>query len=109
MATFILVHGTFATNAEWPALQDGLSEAAAGANEPARFERVLWSGKNQMTARQSAANAILALVEKIRLADPTEKIFVIGHSHGGSAVAYFLKQYPEASNELARLIHDFRV
>jgi pimeloyl-ACP methyl ester carboxylesterase len=101
MATFILVHGTFAKEASWPELEAGLAETANAANEKASFERVLWTGKNRASARQAAGEMILAAVKRVRSASVTEKIFIIGHSHGGSAIAYFLKSYPETAKTLS--------
>jgi pimeloyl-ACP methyl ester carboxylesterase len=95
MAVFIFVHGTFVAEANWPLLQDGLSEAVRLADDRASFEQVVWTGKNRMTARQVASNTIAEKVRTIQLERNKEKIFVVGHSHGGSAVAYFVKNYPE--------------
>jgi pimeloyl-ACP methyl ester carboxylesterase len=100
MATFILVHGTFAASANWPALQEGLSETAKAANDVARFEQLAWTGQNRTSARQIAAEVIFTTVKKIRANSPDEKIFIIGHSHGGSAIAYFLKAYPQEAEKL---------
>jgi hypothetical protein len=100
MTTFIFVHGTFVTKANWPALQAGLVEAAGAANDIVQFKQLVWSGKNRAGAREDAAEAILTLVEQIRSSSPNEKIIAVGHSHGGSAIAYFLKKFPEASKAL---------
>jgi hypothetical protein len=91
MATFILVHGTFARAAHWPALRLALAAGAAG--EHSRFEELIWSGKNRASARQAAASEISSVVQNIQSTSKNEKIFIIGHSHGGSAIAYFLKEY----------------
>lgn len=101
MATFILVHGTCAKSADWPALTDKLAETARAAGDPPSFEQVRWTGRNRAGARQDAASSIFSLVKGIQRTSANEKIFLIGHSHGGSAVAYFLKKYPEAANTLA--------
>jgi Alpha/beta hydrolase of unknown function (DUF915) len=93
MATFILVHGTFARAANWPALQHGLTLAADAAGEHSRFYELPWSGKNKASARQDAASEISSVVKNIQSTSRNEKIFIIGHSHGGSAIAYFLKEY----------------
>jgi pimeloyl-ACP methyl ester carboxylesterase len=95
MATFILVHGTFARRADWSALKEGLIGAANSSNDEARFEQVSWTGSNRARARQIAAEQINSQVDEIRTRSASEKVFLIGHSHGGSAVAYFLKRYPE--------------
>lgn len=94
MATFILVHGTFARAAHWPALQDGLALAARAAGEHSQFNELTWSGKNRASARQAAASEISSVVQNIQSTSRNERIFIIGHSHGGSAIAYFLKEYP---------------
>jgi pimeloyl-ACP methyl ester carboxylesterase len=101
MATFLLVHGTFAKSAHWPALQDGLSEAAHEAGEKACFKQLAWSGKNRAAARQAASAAILKSVQDIRSNPDNEKIFLIGHSHGGSAIAYFLKEHTDIAKTLS--------
>jgi hypothetical protein len=95
------VHGTFAKAAHWPALQDGLAEVAHEAGESASFKQVAWSGKNRAAAREVAASTILKSVQDIQSNSNDEKIFLIGHSHGGSAIAYFLKQYTEVAKTLS--------
>jgi triacylglycerol esterase/lipase EstA (alpha/beta hydrolase family) len=91
MPTFILVHGTFATEANWPSLEQAIKSIPFNAGEEAFFKRVTWSGKNRAAARQSAASAIGQVVQDVDTQRPGEKVFLIGHSHGGSAIAYFLK------------------
>jgi hypothetical protein len=101
MATFLLVHGTFAKSTDWPALREGLAEAVHEAGETASFKQLAWSGKNRAAARQAAASAILKSVQDIQCNSNNEKIFLIGHSHGGSAIAYFLKEYTEVAKTLS--------
>jgi|SRR5262245_32035215 pimeloyl-ACP methyl ester carboxylesterase len=101
MATFILVHGTFAKSAHWPNLQSGLEETTRAAGDEPVVEPVRWTGRNSASAREAAASAIFTSVQKIRRISAKEKIFVIGHSHGGSAIAYFLKEHPEVAKTLA--------
>ncbi len=101
MATFILVHGTYARAAHWPALQDGLALAAGEAGEHSRFNELTWSGKNTASARQAAARGICSVVQDIQSTSKNERIFIIGHSHGGSAIAYFLKEYPRLAKRLS--------
>jgi len=95
MATFLLVHGTFAKSTDWPAVREGLAEAVHEAGETASFKPLAWSGKNRAAAREAAASAILKSVQDIQSSSNNEKIFLIGHSHGGSAVAYFLWACPD--------------
>jgi pimeloyl-ACP methyl ester carboxylesterase len=100
MATFIFVHGTFAKSAHWPALQEGLAAAAEATGDRMCFQEVRWSGKNRANAREIAAASILSAVETCRSASKDEKLFIIGHSHGGSAIAYFLKNYPTTAKSV---------
>ncbi|TCU73951.1 hypothetical protein EDE08_10421 [Bradyrhizobium sp. R2.2-H] len=93
MVTFVLVHGTFAKSADWPALECGLNQVAHANGQNATIEQVTWTGHNRAIARQAAASEISNLVIGIRSRAPNERIFLVGHSHGGSAIAYFLKNY----------------
>jgi hypothetical protein len=95
------VHGTFAKSAHWPILQNSLAETARSAGHESRFEWLRWTGRNRARARQTAASDISALVQRIQRTSANERIFIIGHSHGGSAIAYFLKELPEAAKTLA--------
>ena len=101
MATFILVHGTWVGSAHWPILQDSLAETARAAGDAPVFEQLRWTGTNRARAREAAASEISALVQRIQHTSANERIFIIGHSHGGSAIAYFLKNFPEAAKTLA--------
>jgi hypothetical protein len=101
MATFLLVLGTFAKSTHWPDLREGLAEAVHEAGETASFKQLAWSGKNRAAAREAAASAILKSVQDIQSSSNDEKIFLIGHSHGGSAIAYFLKEYTEVAKTLS--------
>ena len=73
MATFILVHGTWAKASHWPALRDGLALAASAAGERCHLEELRWSGKNRASARLAAATEIFSLVQKIQSAARDEK------------------------------------
>ena len=59
-----------------------------------------WSGNNTASARETAASEISATVQNIQSTSRNEKIFIIGHSHGGSAIAYFLKEHPSLAKTL---------
>jgi triacylglycerol esterase/lipase EstA (alpha/beta hydrolase family) len=104
MATFILVHGTFAKAAHWPALKEGLTEVAGAAGEQhSAIIELTWSGKNTANARKAAASAISSTVQDIQTTSRNEKIFILGQSHGGSAIAYFLKGTSRSGKDLERL------
>jgi pimeloyl-ACP methyl ester carboxylesterase len=51
--------------------------------------------------RVDAANHIRREVARIRQELPLERIFLIGHSHGGSAAAYFLRDAPQLAKQVA--------
>jgi hypothetical protein len=78
-----------------------LAETARAAGDEPLFEQLTWTGTNRARARQAAASAIFTSVQKIQRTAANRKIFLIGHSHGGSAIAYFLKEHPEAAKTLA--------
>ena len=67
MATFIFLHGTFAKPANWPALQQSLETTAQMAGEAARFEHIVWSGKNR--ARRSSGGRFHDLQPRERSLD----------------------------------------
>jgi hypothetical protein len=66
MATFILVHGTFAKAAHWPALRDGLALAASAVGEHSQFVELKWSSKNRTSARQVAATELSSVVQDLQ-------------------------------------------
>src|SRR5215831_10906619 len=105
MATFILVHGTYAPQANWVAegspLRVHLSQACSQLGHTSTFIPIPWRGRNLGRDRIDAATDIKREVARIRQETPAESIFLIGHSHGGSAVAYFLRDSPEFAKLLA--------
>jgi pimeloyl-ACP methyl ester carboxylesterase len=101
VATFILVHGTFAQDASWTdptsPMSRMFSAAAIKAGTSARFERVVWSGKNRLGDRQRAVDAISSIVQDPNVEGP---LFLIGHSHGGSVIAYYLRDFHPAQDRV---------
>src|ERR1700730_1295989 len=91
--TFVLIHGTFAPRAGWTldgsALTSSLAEAALSCGAKASFKKVLWTGKNRLTDRYRASEQLDLIVSN---AAENERFIIVGHSHGGSVVAYFLKR-----------------
>ena len=104
MAVFILVHGTFARDAEWTKFDSSLSgalSAALPAGDEAIISAVTWSGRNRGTDRWKASKKIHDQIALHRRRHPNHRIYLIGHSHGGSAIAYYLRDNPEAKNLVA--------
>jgi pimeloyl-ACP methyl ester carboxylesterase len=62
---------------------------------------VPWSGRNFGGARLMAAQSIAQNVRSVHGRKTSEKMFLIGHSHGGSAIAYFLKTFPELRDHVS--------
>jgi hypothetical protein len=95
-AHITLIHGTFAPNAEWTAETSAFCKAIiAGLDIDARFNRFQWSARNSAKERIAAADKLAASLRAERLNDPDCTQIVIGHSHGGSVLAYALLRYSE--------------
>jgi len=99
MAEFILVHGTFAKHAPWTlegsALRTSIIDVIGQIGMACQFTPLPWGGRNRGTDRLAAAASIASHVTTAIAKNNDEKIFLIGHSHGGSAIAYFIKNYPQ--------------
>ena len=90
-----LVHGTFARNAPWvrpgSSFQRALEEDL---REKIVFEEpLLWSGRNSIRHRWRAADQLAARVFANQRAHPDDLHVAIGHSHGGSVIAYALGRH----------------
>jgi hypothetical protein len=88
-----LVHGTFARKAPWMREGSHLVTAlheAFGAR--LTIERFVWSGANSFRARANAARELARQWEAFAKANPSAKIFVIAHSHGGNVASYAMRQ-----------------
>ena len=102
----ILVHGTFAREAEWTdersALVKFLRENFA---EKIQFDRFLWSGHNSYEDRQLAGNKLGDKLDQKITAQPNKHHFVISHSHGGNVALYAARdmQHAEKLNGIACL------
>ncbi|MGO6788698.1 hypothetical protein ACCS70_18755 [Rhizobium ruizarguesonis] len=92
-ATFLLLHGTFARGAKWTLPDSPLCQrinAVAGAvGVRADIRAIPWSGRNSSADRMDAAREIASALQRIDR-DASPQVFLIGHSHGGSAIAHFL-------------------
>lgn len=105
MTTCVLVHGTFARNAAWTRDGSRFRTALAGHfadnATPLSFERLEWSGWNTRRSRLKAATELSQLVSQIKKDKPNDEIILIGHSHGGSILAYFSKVYPAMAEKIS--------
>jgi pimeloyl-ACP methyl ester carboxylesterase len=93
----VLVHGTWATGAAW------LKEASALRRELSQqveaevlWVPFLWTGRNTHRARMRAATQLASLLCGLRARFATEKLLVIGHSHGGNVALYASRLLPPA-------------
>ena len=78
----VLVHGTFARNAQWTkaggSLYDRLVQMRCKVNS---FQ---WSGKNSHYARRLAVSQLTQTLGKLQEENPEAPLWVIAHSHGGN-------------------------
>lgn len=85
VASVFLVHGTFARNAAWTLPGSALRETVARAVDgPVAFHNILWSGRNSVTARRAACDALYEALTRSLNQHPERPHFVIAHSHGGN-------------------------
>lgn len=105
MASFILIHGTFARDATWTSsdspLCKSLEDAVRQHGQPTTFTPVKWSGRNWGTDRVETAASIANEIKARQARAPGDAVFLIGHSHGGSAIAYLLKNFPDVRDGIA--------
>lgn len=123
MATVVTVHGTFAHSgggasepdtpppaAQW--WQEGsdfdkslrsIVDAAPGPEgpKPLEIKRFEWSGENSEIERRKAGNRLYQSLKEID--QRGEPFCVVGHSHGGSVVAWALLDSAAKKNELKNL------
>jgi len=103
--SIILVHGTFAPDAEWTKpgskLRRVLSERFATSGLEVEFLLARWSGRNSASSRMEAAKNIEKCVLARLENSPHRSIVLIGHSHGGSAVVEYLSASPECQSKIS--------
>lgn len=87
---FVLVHGTFARDAEWIQHDSTFSSILRSQFPNSRFFPFNWTGRNSHSARIEAGKHLANLLHSIRHDYPDENCFVIAHSHGGNVVLYAL-------------------
>jgi hypothetical protein len=80
-----LIHGTFATDAEWVRPCSRIrKELAAVHGEHCLFVPFLWNGANNNFERMLAAQDLIGHLEAIEAAHRNIRHILIAHSHGGS-------------------------
>jgi hypothetical protein len=91
----VVVHGTFAPDAEWThenaALRRAIAARAAG---PVTFEVCKWSGLNTHAERIKGGREFAKVVAEVRRQPNRRRIVAIAHSHGGNVVAYGGRDVP---------------
>jgi pimeloyl-ACP methyl ester carboxylesterase len=89
-----LIHGTFASNAEWTNEGSDLRSAIRGKlpGHEIIFHVFKWSGKNSHRKRLEAGAALAEEIQGLPNNDENTNIFLIAHSHGGNVGLYALDQ-----------------
>jgi Alpha/beta hydrolase family len=85
---WILVHGTFASDAPWTHPDSALSQRLAR-DRSISLRQFNWSGRNSGVARYKAAGALADLVRSLQ--DDYDAISLVAHSHGGNIVRLALE------------------
>jgi len=97
-----LIHGTFARDAEWSAETSAFCKSIAdGSDADISFERFGWSGRNNVDDRLRAADELANTLAEQRRQHPESAQIVVGHSHGGSVLAYLLTRHPAFAKIIA--------
>ena len=90
---FVLVHGTWARNADWIGEHAGFASQLTSRIPAAKTRAFRWSGRNSDRDRASAGEALVRETSALRAEYPEAEVVVIGHSHGGNVA---LNAYREA-------------
>lgn len=87
-----LIHGTYAHDASWVKETSTLSTALIKAfRERLEIKPFPWSGGNSLYDRWAAAEGLCDHIEKLRVAHPHARQFLVAHSHGGNVACYALQ------------------
>lgn len=95
----ILIHGTFASEAEWVQESAGIGVAIRKRWPHARIVSFQWSGRNSHGARRQAGNELAAQIRQLGT-EASDGITLIAHSHGGNVALYAMSD--RAVQELVR-------
>ena len=100
----VLVHGTWARNAPW-ALGTGDSSFRKRLKEKLHYEVNFhspnWNGRNRHEDRKIDDHELGALLDELKSSKDTDKIFIIGHSHGGNTALYSSEENNEKIQGIA--------
>jgi hypothetical protein len=81
----ILIHGTFASGAEWTMEKSPMASALSAALGPGlEIKRVSWDGRNSFASRAIASRALTTELDEIVRSRSFRYIYLIAHSHGGN-------------------------
>ncbi len=91
--TVVLVHGTFATEAQWTQpesiVSQGINAEFDGCVDVRRFQ---WSGRNSHRARIEAGKELAEYLSTLQISNPESTIKIVAHSHGGNVAMLALKE-----------------
>lgn len=98
----ILVHGTFAPDAQWTGLDSQLVNVIGRElGTSVRFERFIWPGRllrgfnNSHSARLEAGRKLRDVLIRLEIERKPKRLFVIAHSHGGNVALYAARDTSE--------------
>lgn len=100
----VLVHGTFGSRAMWTQKKSPLRATLRTTLPAAAFTRHRWSGWNSHSARRKGAASLTRRLLSIAAKDPSLRIVLIAHSHGGHVAFHALKNQPVLSKAVVGVI-----
>lgn len=89
-SAIILVHGTFATKAEWIKPESSFTTQLRAALPRSTIESFIWNGRNDHTARVEAGINLGKRVLELN-SNRLQEVIIVAHSHGGNVALYALK------------------
>jgi pimeloyl-ACP methyl ester carboxylesterase len=102
----VLVHGTFGRGAPWtqPTVSPLCARLRRVLGPTVRFEPFEWSGDNRHADRVDAGRALAGRLEDLAAQQPRPRLFVIGHSHGGTVITHALRGRPQLARALDGIV-----
>ncbi|PTR29611.1 triacylglycerol lipase [Pseudomonas sp. GV085] len=92
-----LIHGTFASNAEWITATSEIYKKLSATYPNASVNMFQWSGGNSHRARTLAGLELASTLETQLSIEPEKKHILIAHSHGGNVALYAMRNKLVAS------------